>query len=156
MSEIDSSLRTKVKKHHPVYLFHLLFILLLWTGLFAAMFYFPMTAPAMMSVRIFNIACALAAALAAAALVLLRIGALSTDPARMFRRTAAGDLLLVLALGVAGPVFWLVRDQILFICALLGAVLILQTHVPLLDDEDLDPPGLKEHLPAAAADEPKE
>ena len=143
-------------KHHPVYLLHLLFILLLWTALIAAMFRFPITRPALMSVRAFNAACALALVAAAAALVFLRIGALSTDPARMFRRTAVGDLLLVLALGVAGPVFWLARDQVLFLCALLGAVLMLQTHVPLLDDEDLDPPGLKEHLPAASADPAKE
>jgi|GEM_PF-3031293 len=143
------------RKHHPVYLLHLLFILVLWTALIAAMFRFPMTAPALMSVRVFNIACGMAAVVAVAALILLRIGALSMDPSRMFRRTAAGDVLLLLALAISGPVFWLARDQTLFLCALLGAVLMLQTHVPLLDDEDLDPPGLKEHLPITA-DVPKE
>ena len=134
---------------------HLLFILLLWTALIAAMFYSHDPTRAHERAR-FQHRLRPDGGAGIAALILLRIGALAMDPVRMFRRTAVGDLLLVLALAIAGPVFWLARDQILFLCALLGAVLMLQTHVPLLDDEDLDPPGLKDHLPVTIPDAPEE
>ena len=135
------------KQFHPVYLLHILFILALWGLVFFCMFRFPQSLPSLTDRRMFY-ACVAAGAMAAAvAFVFLRLGALSRDSAAMFRRTATGDAVLLASLGILGPAFWMARDQTLFLCALLGGLVILQTHVPLLDDEEFEPPGFQEHMP---------
>jgi hypothetical protein len=138
------------KKFHPVYLLHILFILVLWGLVFFCMFRFPQSLASLTNRRMFYACVAAGVAAAGVAFVFLRLGALVQEPAVMFRRAVVGDALLAGALGILGPVFWMARDQTLFLCALLGALIILQTHVPLLDDEEFEPPGFQEHVPDPA------
>jgi len=134
---------------HPVYGVHVFFIVSLWALFFWAVFAFPMGLPAFRSVRLFWGLVAAGCIPAAAGFVLLRMGGLAVEPAPMFRWTAWGDALLALALAVLLTVFGLTRDALLFMTACLGGIVILQTHVPFVDDEALDPPELKAILDEA-------
>jgi hypothetical protein len=134
---------------HPVYGVHVVFILLLWAAFFWAAFAFPPGPSAIRSARLFWGLVAAGLVPAAAGFVLLRRGGLAAEPGAMFRRTVWGDALTALALAVLLAVFWLTRDAMLFMTACLGGLVVLQTHVPFVDDEALDPPELKAILDEA-------
>ena len=135
------------RQFHPVYLLHILFILVLWALVFFCIFRFPQSMPLLKDRAVFYTLTAFGIAAAGVAFIFLRLGALAANAAAMFRRTAMGDALLMAALGLLGTVFWVARDQTLFLCAFLGTLVILQTHVPLLDDEEFEPPGFPEQVP---------
>ena len=135
------------KKYHPVYLLHVLFILASWAILFFSMFRFPQDMPVLTGPHLFYGLCIAGCLLCAVAFVFLRLGALAKDAPTMYRRTAVGDAFMLLSITALGSTFWMARDQTLFLCAVLGILVILQTHVPLPEDEEFDPPEFKENFP---------
>jgi hypothetical protein len=134
---------------HPVYGVHVLFIVGLWAAFLWAALAFPAGLSAIRSARLFWGLVAAGCLPAAAGFIFLRMGGLAAEPAAMYRWTARGDALLALALAVLLTVFRLSHDALLFMAACLGGLVILQTHVPFVDDEALDPPELKAILDEA-------
>jgi len=137
------------KKYHPIYLLHVLFILALWGILFFSMFRYPHDLRSLPDARLFFGLTILGGLVAAVAFVFLRLGALAKDASAMYRRTAVGDGILLIAAVILGAAFWWAREQTLFLCAVLGSLVLLQTHVPLPEDEEFDPPEFKDHVPPA-------
>lgn len=134
---------------HPVYGVHVFFIVCLWAAFLWAVFSFPLDLPAFRAVRLLWGLVAAGCVPAAAGFVLLRKGGLAAEPGAMFRWTAWGDALMALSLAVLLGVFWFSRDHQLFETACLAGIVVLQTHVPFVDDEALDPPELKSILDEA-------
>lgn len=137
------------RRMHPVYGVHVFFIVSLWALVIWALFSFPVGLPAFRSARLFWGLVAAGCVPAAVGFVFLRMGGLAAEPGPMYRRTALGDALIALSLGILLPLFGAAFDRFLFMTACLGGLVILQTHVPFEDDESLDPPELKSILDEA-------